>query len=479
MPNPAANPAPAPLSVPVGVSKVFLSSTVEDLDPLRKEVLDVAQREGRTFCWLSDVSGSSGYEPTEAYCRRELLDSHGYLLITAHFYGSIPPGEPKGRSITHLEFEWACERWLGRPVSQMAVLMPKLGSAMDLKLQEKAERIVAKRRLDPDAHRSKLEAFHTQVKGTDTVWHKVNSFGSVRELRDWAQKAFIQIREGLLIGMAQASGAAPAPRPAVERIGDAELGALGRSAQVASMLRAVAALNAGSHPALAVLVHGDKNAGHGIFVDHLFSEKHKDHLADFRPLERKNQLPTMAAGLTALCAWIARSLRLPPGSDTPEGVAERCHGQLAQRSLGLLIDGVGNFPGGVVAFHAQFWRPFFARLSALAALQPGPHRLLVILSTRASDAGAWAALARDTAEDADEPADGALLWPLPRLGPIKPEHLEHWFNEVKVAKDPQRRRELIAQLLNDEGESDPVPHNVVLRLRRLLDAGAIPFQEEP
>jgi hypothetical protein len=160
-------------------------------------------------------------------------------------------------------------------------------------------------------------------------------------------------------------------------------------------------------------------------------------------------------------------------------VAERCHAQLAQRSLGLLVDGVGSWPGGLAAFHGQFWRPFFEHLASRAAAQPGPHRLLAILTTRATDATIWADLACDTSEEADPPADGALLWPLPRLGPIRPEHLERWFNDMQVAKDKPRRAQLVQQLLTSEGESDPVPHNVVERLRGLLDAGEIPFQKEP
>lgn len=479
MPPPTSNPAPALSAAPRGVSKVFLSSTVEDLEPLRNQVLDVALRKGQTFCWLSDVSGTNDYEPTEAYCRRELLDSHGYILVSAHFYGSVPPGEPRGRSITHLEFEWACERWFGQPGNCMTVLMPKQGSGVDLELQKAAEAIVARRGLDAAAHRDKLLGFKTQITGVDTGWRKVATFANEHELREWALVACSRIREGLFMRVAEEPAAPPVPASASERIGDAEIGALGRASQMASMLRAVAALNAGEHPALAVLVHGDRNAGHRLFLDHLFSEPHRDHMGDYRPLERNNQLPTAMAGLTALAGWIARSLRLPAGSDSPEGVADRCHVQLAQRSLGLLIDGVGSYPGGVAAFHAQFWRPFFDRLTALAGAQPGPNRLLAILTTRAADTTAWAAVARDTGDDAESPADGALLWPLPRLGPIKPEHVERWFNDMKVAKDKPRRAQLAQQLLSSEGESDPVPHNVIERLRGLLDAGEITFQEEP
>ncbi len=459
---------------PRGVSKVFLSSTVEDLELLRKQVMEVALSKANTFCWLSDVSGSNVYEPTEAYCKRELLDSHGYILVSAHFYGSVPPGEAKGRSITHLEFVWACDRWFGQPGNAMTVLMPKHGSAVDMALQQAAEKIVANRCLDAAEHGRKLQAFRTQVTGVDTGWRKVASFDSEQELREQALVACHRIREGLFID-------ARRDRPEATtqtRIGDAELGALGRSAQVASMLRAVNALNAGEHPALAVLLHGDKNAGHRIFIDHLFSETHRSHLHDFRPRERHSQLPTAMAGLPALCAWVAKALRLPAGADTPEGVADRCHTQLAQRSLGLLIDGIGSFQGGVAAFYAQFWTPFFSRLATLAAAQPGPHRLLVLVATRSTDTASWVGLARDTSEDAETPADGALLWPLPRLSTIKPEHVERWFNDMLVIKDPLRRRQLSLALLTNEGEPDTVPQDVVDRLRGLLVKGEIDFHEE-
>ena len=42
-----------------GASKVFVSSTVEDLEPLRNQVRDVAASRAQTFCWLSDYSGSN------------------------------------------------------------------------------------------------------------------------------------------------------------------------------------------------------------------------------------------------------------------------------------------------------------------------------------------------------------------------------------------------------------------------------------
>jgi hypothetical protein len=415
------------------------------------------------------------------------------MLVAAHFYGSVPPGEMQGRSITHLEFVWACERWFGKPGNAMTVLMPKHGSQVDIELQQVAEQIVARRGLDAAVHARRLQDFKTEVTGIDTGWRKVASFDSEQELREQALVACNRIREGLFMHAALAAAQAALPRSVqvthdaaprsgagAGRIGDAELGALGRSAQVASMLRAVNALNAGDHPALLVLLHGDKNAGHRIFIDHLYSEAHRSHLQDYRPRVRRNQLPTAMAGLSALCGWLAQSLRLPAGADTPESVAERCHAQLAQRSLGLLIDGIGSFQGGVAAFHAQFWVPFFARLSALARAQPSPHRLLALLATtRGSDATAWAALARDTAEDADTPSDGALLWSLPPLGPIKAEHVERWFNDMQVVKDPLRRRQLSQALLTSEGEPDPVAQNVVERLRGMLHAGEITFQEDP
>lgn len=466
----AASPGP-------GVSKVFLSSTIEDYKSLRAEVHDAA-RKAETYCWLSEETTTT-YESVEDYCRRMLLGSQGYILLLGHWYGSVPPQEkskrgPQGRSITHLEFGWAFERWRDRPGQTMAVLMPELGSPLDRTLLRRAQEILRERHLDEVAHAASLEAFRNEVSGVNVKWRYIAPFDTVPTLREQVIVACNRFREGLLIHAPLVGSGAPAAGFAASDIGNAELGLLGRTRHVEEMKRAISDLEAGSFPALAVLVHGDRDAGHMVFLSHLFAEV----LGPYKPRERRNEWANAFAGLEALCAWFARSLGLGPGSDTPEGVAERCLPKLGQQPLALLLDRVGKFGGGIGAFHAQFWRPFCGRLQQL--WHPGLHRVLAILTTYSADTAAWQALARDTADDAAAPTDGSLLWPLPRLTPFTAAHFPRWFDAVGVVADATQRAALVRRLLGgEEGENDPLPLHVLDRLRAELDAGTIAFQERP
>ena len=108
--------APSPLAI-------FLSSTIGDYETFRREVQEVLLRKAECACFLSE-DWTGGYDATVQKCQDRVHQSGGFILLLGYWYGSIPPGKEK--SITHLEFEWALERWKTDPFPKMAVLKPKL-----------------------------------------------------------------------------------------------------------------------------------------------------------------------------------------------------------------------------------------------------------------------------------------------------------------------------------------------------------------
>jgi Domain of unknown function (DUF4062) len=112
----------------VDVLAIFLSSTIGDYESFRREVQDVLLKRAECACFLSE-DWIGGYDATVQKCRDRVRQSGGFILLLGYWYGSIPPG--KDKSITHLEFEWALERWKGELYPKMAVLKPKPGKKAD------------------------------------------------------------------------------------------------------------------------------------------------------------------------------------------------------------------------------------------------------------------------------------------------------------------------------------------------------------
>jgi hypothetical protein len=97
---------------PQGVFNIFLSSTIGDYEDFRRQVQDVLLKKAECACFLSE-DWVGGYDATVTKCQQRVKDSGGFILMLGHWYGSIPPGKEK--SITHLEFEWAFEKWASEP----------------------------------------------------------------------------------------------------------------------------------------------------------------------------------------------------------------------------------------------------------------------------------------------------------------------------------------------------------------------------
>jgi Domain of unknown function (DUF4062)/Tetratricopeptide repeat len=144
------------------MARVYVSSTVADLEPERRAVLD----------WLV----AAGHQPVHSYTpsgesvRESCLDDVGtcdlYVLILSHRYGFVPPGDnPGGLSITQLEFRRAGECGIPR------VALLRTGSP-DLRLSD----------LHDPARAALVWAFRAEVEDTVRAGEFSDESGLIRGL---------------------------------------------------------------------------------------------------------------------------------------------------------------------------------------------------------------------------------------------------------------------------------------------------------
>jgi len=89
--------------------KVFISSTLEDLEPFRAKVVEAIQRLG--WVPIDCRYWAAGGSPPLETCLKRVDDADVVVAIVAHRHGWTPPDQPAGeyKSITRLE----CERARG------------------------------------------------------------------------------------------------------------------------------------------------------------------------------------------------------------------------------------------------------------------------------------------------------------------------------------------------------------------------------
>jgi len=133
---------------------VFISSTAEDLQPYREKAIFEAERAGFEV-HTQEYFVASGNERPLAKCFEEVAKADVVVVIVAHRYGWVPPGQPGGdtKSITWLECEEA--QRAGRGKKKLEVLAFLVGKESDefkwpLELWEKYRLITAVERTTPE-----------------------------------------------------------------------------------------------------------------------------------------------------------------------------------------------------------------------------------------------------------------------------------------------------------------------------------------
>ena len=453
-----------PTNQPAGSTwSVFLSSTIRDFDDIRREVQDALLRKVEAACFLSE-DWPGGFDDVLEKCRQRVLASDGFFLLLGYWYGWVPPGHQ--RSVTHLEFDWATERWRDKKFPPMAVMVPKAASDVETKLKAAASAILddmlKAKKIDQAEHTRQLGDFHAAVFGSGRT---VTTFESVTDLLLNVLVNCLQWQGRTPMAAARREVTVEIRNSAAPQVSDEQLGRLGRRKQFEAVADILAEI--GDHstePAVALLVHGHEDYGHRPFLLRLIATTFKNHC----PKSRVNRVPFARHDPSVLTPWIAGQLGLGAGGSmqSPEHLAERVAMELREQPLYFILDRVGDLPGGLTTFREAFWRPFQVKLRTLCADQPLDHRLIAVV-TDYTTVSAGATTAIRAWNDRTSSPDYSRLLVLPRLHPFTRIDLLNWLEEMNVIDRPAGRRKLLADraLKNDKGVEDPLPSRVFDRLR--------------
>lgn len=434
-----------------------MSSTIQDLTDYRQTLQEILIKEAEVACFLSE-DWSGGYDDIVQKCRDHLWRASGFLLLLGYWYGSKPPGSEK--SITHMEFEWAMERWGCQPYPPIAVFMPKDNSEAEAELRALAKPLLSKE-TDREQHDSILKAFHAKVNS----WRGIYRFPDRHYLQRRVLVSCLEWKG--LIPMAAAQGRVDVKevkRP-TRQVSKAQLGLLGRVKQLEAVRDILAVSRSFPEvPAIALLVYGDEDAEPEYFLHHL---KEAEEFADCRPARIGK--PPDPYDLTVLTQRIADDLGLIGTSEigTPEELAEKVATELKQQPLFFILDQAHQLPEGVKTFQHAFWQSFYSRLQVLRAQKSIVHRLVAVVADYTGDTTGWSDIACEP-DAVNGPEDYAKLLMLPKLGGFTKLDVLRWLEKLKVPEDVPGKRSRLADrvLKNARGESDHTPIRVLKRLSR-------------
>ena len=121
-----------------GIASIFVSSTCKDMELYRRAIEDAVRNKAQLACLLSE-DWMGGFDDTVQKCKDRVLAAQGFFLLLGYYYGWVPKGE---KSITHLEFDCAFDRWKSLPYPPMAVFAPRQDSEADQRLKSEAEKFL-------------------------------------------------------------------------------------------------------------------------------------------------------------------------------------------------------------------------------------------------------------------------------------------------------------------------------------------------
>jgi hypothetical protein len=445
-----------------GSWEIFLSATVRDLIPYRQAV-KIGLGHAEIACFLSE-EWSGGYDDTIQKCHDKLHSVNGYIGIFAYWYGSIPPGFNK--SITHMEFHWAMQRWGKSTYPPIAVFMPNAGSKAETDLRKRARLLLAQEPKRHQDHAVLLNAFHNEVLNP-VPWRTVRYFDDQDMLRDYAIIAVSTWRGGTPLNAA--TGAVTLSRTSVRGrwITDDDMMLLGRGRQIETVTQVCSHIAAHADvPAVGMIVSGDEDAGQRLFLRQLRSLRqfHRGRPPKVgRPLAEPYSLQ-------ALIQWIGVSLGVvPPGEgvDTPERLAELVGAELYKQQLCFILDHVNRMVGGIVAFHDTFWQPFYQRLKELRLPRVQGYPLIAVVVDYTGQTKSWPTHIYERQSRRSSLSSAKLLL-LPKLTDFDANDVLVWLDELDVPDIPAGNRQRLVDiaLTKPSGQRDGTPDRVFERLRR-------------
>ncbi len=408
--------------------EVFVSGTKVDLDPYRLVIKQALEEDG-IGVFLFDYDAQPAIDVVE-YCVRRVRDiSDAYLGIYGYRYGWIPAGRPEEKSITHVEYETACERWVPSERHRLFLFQPEPGSSAAAEVEQMAEDALARDFPDngscPDwqarrqASRDKQSTFLNTIAAPCVV---INRFNTRDDLK---RRAPLAVRNGE--GWIDQRAAPTRGRPPVVA-SYTGFGAIGRTDQLETLNRAWSAVNSrGDSPAIAVVVHGDRTMGHRWFADSLQRwggwEGPRDHLRLIPPEVRTEP------------AWLRNTMiaGLAPGSAAPVADFQMLAAAIQNRCTNgptvVILDHIERMRGVLAAFQGEFWVPLHNALRELWTVRPPRHRFALVVILRTPLANplppfVWPDAVTDPLLDYDR------LVPLPTLGKLKKADLKRYVRDV-------------------------------------------------
>jgi len=443
--------------------EIFLSSTVRDLETYRQAVKTALGR-AQTACFLSE-EWSGGYDDTVQKCYDRLHQAAGYIGIFAFWYGSIPPNSDK--SITHMEFQWAMERWGNRTYPPIAVFMPKAGSQAEADLRARAQQLLTQVSAQQQDLADRLKVFHDEV-ANPTCWRTIREFDGQDALCQYAIIAVSYWRGKTPLNAARDNSARPDLPSDERRVTDDDLVLLGRNSQIDVVKGALSRLGARADiPAAALLVTGDEDAGHGWFLQRLLGLKQ---FSRGRPPKVGRPMAEPYT-LQALIQWLGITLgvvRPGEGINTPEQLAELVGALLQKQQLCFVLNEVNRLTRGVVAFQEAFWQPFYRKLAEIRAQKPHGYPLIAVLVDYTGQTRQWPASMFELCRTAH--FNDAKLLLIPQLADFNEDDVLLWLDELDVPDEPpgNRQRVVSIALTTPSGQYDGTPSRVFRRLRNTV-----------
>ena len=222
---------------------------------------------------------------------------------------------------------------------------------------------------------------------------------------------------------------------------DAELGALGRTANLDSVRKVLDQVRDSERGQnVCLLISSDEDAGQKQFLDFLVQQKMLRRGG--RPPAR-GRPPNERFERSVTLQWLAEVCGIFPGADafdTPEAFAASLHVALRERDLIVILDQVNRFAGGLSEFHDLVWRPLFAALQRLRAGPGGAERHLVLILGHYGSTTGIAGFLRPWEDYDTERTDDRLL-SLPRLTSVERKDVRRWLEEMDVPDEPAGRHD--------------------------------------
>ncbi|MBI3822612.1 MAG: DUF4062 domain-containing protein [Planctomycetes bacterium] len=371
--------------------RVFLSSTREDLNADCRPSVVIGVQFGEAELVEMD-SWDAAHEDPIVLCQCKIRDqSSHYVGLFGHRRGWAP--DLLGRSITEAEYDWAVEH---RGLPNMAVLLPLVGTELDLILRERA-------RDQAPADDLAQKAFLTRVKQRTCQF-----FADLRDLQGRTQRRCTSWKYGGLRAMA-AMPAAPPPPVTRPRPTDADLAGLGRrrhAKEFGETLELLAGLPA-PHVA-GFLIHGPRGHGHAALVSRLRGEVENTSHVPPRHVVLYLDVTHRGKNQTTLMTSLAKGLGLD-AVETLEDLTRDLNAVLQTSDVIVEISQAQKFDGGLASLIAHFWRPLAAGIN-----QPCAGRLIGLITHVDETTPAATGLLQAT-PSADGAFDPTAVICLPRL----------------------------------------------------------------